>query len=168
MPKKSNLVSLKEASNSNRAHSVKEVEPYSQPVWSDGEIIFQYLAIYYKENMPNGTKNPKVGSKFCQISNKPWLNYQKCAQERNFAKPGLTLFVHYLIEIWSTLEEGGFFKNMGQSRPLFRLFSSFSHHKSITNWKSVDGVLGIRTRDRRMVGADETTELWRQTFISDN
>ena len=26
-----------------------------------------------------------------------------------------------------------FFKNMGQPRPLFRLFSSFSHHKSITN-----------------------------------
>ena len=24
---------------------------------------------------------------------------------------------------------------MGQSRPLFRLFSSFSHHISITNWK---------------------------------
>ena len=27
--------------------------------------------------------------------------------------------------------------------------------------KSVDGVLGIRTRSRRMEGADETTELWR-------
>ena len=26
--------------------------------------------------------------------------------------------------------------------------------------KSIDGVLGIRTRGRRMVGADETTELW--------
>ena len=26
-------------------------------------------------------------------------------------------------------------KNMDQSRPLFCLFSSFSHHKSITNWK---------------------------------
>ena len=50
---------------------------------------------------------------------------------------------------------------MGQSRPLFCLFSSFSHHKSITNWKSVDGVLGIRTWGRRMLGADETTELWR-------
>ena len=67
MPKKSNLVSLKEASNSNRAHSVKEVEPYSQPVWSDGEIIFQYLAIYYKENMPNGhTKFPKQVQKLAK------------------------------------------------------------------------------------------------------
>ena len=27
--------------------------------------------------------------------------------------------------------------------------------------KSIDGVLGIRTRGHRMVGADETTELWR-------
>ena len=27
--------------------------------------------------------------------------------------------------------------------------------------KSVDGVLGIRNWGRRMVGADETTELWR-------
>ena len=42
---------------------------------------------------------------------------------------------------------------MGQSRPLFVYFGSFE--------KSVDGVLGIRTRGRRMVGADETTELWR-------
>ena len=27
--------------------------------------------------------------------------------------------------------------------------------------KSVDGVLEIRTQGRRMVGTDETTELWR-------
>jgi len=27
--------------------------------------------------------------------------------------------------------------------------------------KSIDGVLGIRTRGRIMVGVDETTELWR-------
>ena len=48
--------------------------------------------------------------------------------------------------------------NMGQSRPLFCLFLSFSHHKSITNWKSGDGVLGIQTRGHRMVGSDETTK----------
>ena len=51
------------------------------------------------------------------------------------------------------------FLNMGQSRPLFCLFPSFSHHKSITNWKSIDGVLGIWTWGRRMEGADETSEL---------
>ena len=27
--------------------------------------------------------------------------------------------------------------------------------------RSIDGVLGIQTQGRRMVGADETTELWR-------
>ena len=46
----------------------------------------------------------------------------------------------------------------GQSRPL-SLFSNYNFNN--TNWKSVDGVLGIRTQGRRMDGADETTELWR-------
>ena len=32
--------------------------------------------------------------------------------------------------------------------------------------KSVDGVLGIRTRGRGMVGADETTELWRPQSLT--
>ena len=39
------------------------------------------------------------------------------------------------------------------------LFLSFSQHNDY-KWKSVDGMLGIRTRDRRMVGTDESTELW--------
>ena len=52
-----------------------------------------------------------------------------------------------------------FFK-MGQSRPLFVYFCHFLITISIIE-KSIDGVLGIRTRGRRMVGADETTELWR-------
>ena len=42
----------------------------------------------------------------------------------------------------------------------FCLFSFFSRYNFNTNWKSIDGVLGIQTRGRRMVGADETTELW--------
>ena len=51
---------------------------------------------------------------------------------------------------------------MGQSRPLFVYFCYFLITISITQIeKSVDGVLGIRTWGRRMVGADETTELWR-------
>ena len=29
----------------------------------------------------------------------------------------------------------------------------------------MDGVLGIRIRGRRKVGADETTELWRPLFL---
>ena len=48
---------------------------------------------------------------------------------------------------------------MGQSRPLFVYFCYFLDTISIQIEKSVDGVLGIRTRGRRMVGADDTTEL---------
>ena len=59
------------------------------------------------------------------------------------------------------VSECSLIKKMGQSRPPFRLFSSFScYNSNNTNWKSIDGVLGIRTQGRRMVGADETTELW--------
>ena len=43
---------------------------------------------------------------------------------------------------------------------LFSLFSQFTI-SIIQIEKSVDGVFGIRTRSRRMEGADETTELWR-------
>ena len=49
---------------------------------------------------------------------------------------------------------------MGQSWPLFVYFRHFLITTSIIE-KSIDCVLGIRTRGRRMVGADETTELWR-------
>ena len=55
---------------------------------------------------------------------------------------------------------------MGQSRPLFCLFSFFSSYNfNNTNCKSIGGVLGICTRDRRMVAADKTTELWRPSIL---
>ena len=48
----------------------------------------------------------------------------------------------------------------------FHLFLSFSHYNfNNTNGKSIDGVLGIRTRNRSMVGADITTELWRPPTV---
>ena len=48
-----------------------------------------------------------------------------------------------------------------KSRPLFCLFSPFLFTITILQIeKSLDGVLGIRTYDHRMVGADETTEQW--------
>ena len=51
---------------------------------------------------------------------------------------------------------------MGQSRPFFVYFHYFLITISIIQMeKSLDGVLGIRTQGRRMLGADETTELWR-------
>ena len=61
-----------------------------------------------------------------------------------------------------------FFLKMGQSRPFFVYFRYFLITISIIE-KSIDGVLGIWTRGRRMVGADETTELWRGfSFLSNN
>ena len=54
-----------------------------------------------------------------------------------------------------------FLKKMGQSWPLFVYFRSFLITISMQIEKSVDSVLGIRTRGCRMVGADETMELWR-------
>ena len=41
------------------------------------KLCFQILAICCNENMPNGTKIPKVGSKIGQILNKPTKNYQR-------------------------------------------------------------------------------------------
>ena len=61
-----------------------------------------------------------------------------------------------------------FFIKIGQFGPLFVYFCSFLITISIQIEKSIDGVLGIQTRGRRMVGADKTTELWRppsQLFV---
>ena len=57
---------------------------------------------------------------------------------------------------------------MDQTRPLFDLFSFFSHDKYSTNTineKSIDGVLGTWTWGGRMVGKDESTELRRHPSI---
>ena len=64
------------------------------------------------------------------------------------------------------------FKNMGQSRPLFRLFSYFSHSNINDNfnntswnkrrWCACDSNLGPQVR----LGADKTTELWRPPHLS--
>ena len=65
---------------------------------------------------------------------------------------------------WPVLSKDIFLK-MGRFRPLF-YFRPFLITISIQIEKSVDGVLGIRTRGRRMVGADETTELWRPPYLN--
>ena len=52
---------------------------------------------------------------------------------------------------------------------LFLFISFFSHDKYSRNLtindKSIDGVFGTRTRGGRMVGTDESTELWRHPPI---
>ena len=59
-----------------------------------------------------------------------------------------------------------FLKKMRQSWPLFVYFRSFLVTISLQIKKRINGVLGIRTRGRRMVGADETMQLWRPLFLS--
>ena len=64
-------------------------------------------------------------------------------------------------QVIGTLLNKFFFKKIGQSRPFFVYFRSFLVTISIKIEKSLDGVHGIQNWGRRMVGADETTELWR-------
>ena len=54
-------------------------------------------------------------------------------------------------------------KNMEPNPASFCLFSSFSQYidRYTRKFWLYNGVLGIRTRDRSTVGADESTELWR-------
>ena len=60
---------------------------------------------------------------------------------------------------------------MGKTRPLFSLFSFFSQRKDkystnfTINDKSIDRVLGNRTRGGMMEDADKSTELWRHPFF---
>ena len=51
---------------------------------------------------------------------------------------------------------------MGQTRPLFVLntITNIVHNLAV-NGNRTDGVLGIQTRDCRMVGADKSTQLGR-------
>ena len=74
---------------------------------------------------------------------------------------------------WSILLTQSFFKN-GQNPTSFFIFvlsslNTMTNRYSKNDFKSVDCVLGIRTRDRRYVGADDSTELWRllasKTFL---
>ena len=61
---------------------------------------------------------------------------------------------YYSTYVWNTQEKICFLLKMAQTRP-FYLLLFFSHDKysaNTINDKSVDGVLGIRTRGGRMVG----------------
>ena len=64
----------------------------------------------------------------------------------------------YVCVCW--VLEGFFFILNGPIPASFVYFRSFLVTISIQIEKSIDGVLGIRTQGRRMVGADKTTELW--------
>ena len=84
-------------------------------------------------------------------------------------------YIEHLKDIFELWDEIGSAKNdlrssfqilkYGPNPASFCFFSSFYQNndkycKKIY-YQSVDGVLGIRTRDRRMVGGNKSTELWR-------
>ena len=59
------------------------------------------------------------------------------------------------------------FLNMGQSGPLlFIFFLCTAQIKFKLKKQSINILLGTRTRGRRMVGKDRTTELWRPPYVS--
>ena len=65
-----------------------------------------------------------------------------------------------------------FFKKWAKPGQFLVYFRSFPQHKDkystnfTINDKSIDGVLGSRTRGGMMEGADESTELWRHPRFS--
>ena len=70
---------------------------------------------------------------------------------------------------WSrSLHDLGILFLNGPNPASFCLVLFFSRNKYITNFtineKSVDGVLGTQTRGGKMVGADESTGLWRHPW----
>ena len=86
---------------------------------------------------------------FCEYS----LTQIHSGKMRNDRKPILAAFIV-------------FFKKWAKPGLIFVYFCSFHMTNLVQiNDKSVDGVLGTRTRDSRMVGADKSTELWRHPFL---
>ena len=81
------------------------------------------------------------------------------------AKLGLSITCCILDLLFNSVPE--IWANSGLFFVLFLSFSlsnnnySFNFKFNDTKWKNVDGVLGIRTQGRRVVGADKTTELFR-------
>ena len=84
-----------------------------------------------------------------------FLNIYEVEDQFHVVDKETTNYVTYLDSL---------FLKIGQNPASFCIFSFFSHDtycRNIINDKSVDGVLGTQTRGGRMVGADESTELWR-------
>ena len=61
---------------------------------------------------------------------------------------------------WTNIQASGFLKNGPIPASFLFIFVLFLLQFQYKLKKRVDGVLGIRTRGRRLVGADKTTEIW--------
>ena len=63
-------------------------------MWPDGEIIFQYVVIYYNENMPKCENFPKVGlenfAKYQIAPRKITKDFKNLPKWQNFGKSGHT------------------------------------------------------------------------------
>ena len=94
---------------------------------------------------------------------RPWLSRCGCERERERERERDRAKSQSFYSIfWTSHDPFGLFKIPAS----FWLFSSFSRYNfNNTNWKSVDGVLGLQTRGCRMVGECKTTELWRLPSI---
>ena len=72
---------------------------------------------------------------------------------------------NFKVKIWPYITKAKLYFKYGSNPASVCLFSSFSQYNDkyspIIDYKNIDGVLGIWTRDRRMVGEDKSTELWR-------
>ena len=74
-----------------------------------------------------------------------FLNSEETFLGKICAKPGLVLFVYF--------------------RSFLNAITNVVHNLTMTR-KSIDGVLGIRTQDCKMVGTDEATLLWWTIYSS--
>ena len=88
-----------------------------------------------------------------------WLSFRPKLEQ-----PSLGPNQYFLFLLARPFQDVFFLKKWANPGLFFVYFHSFLVTISIQIEKSVDGVLGIQTQGRRMVGADETTELWRPHF----
>ena len=67
----------------------------------------------------------------------------------------------FSISTTTTTKDCFFFKKWAEPGLFFLNFRSFHITNWILNDKNIDSVLGTRTRIHMMVGAGDTTDLWR-------
>ena len=127
-----------------------------------GTCVLQYQLLV--ENVFWERLKAKIGNKpnywwlSCSTNEKKQFHWTKTYSDK-LLSPSLVYLMNLLLDdndenVRKTL----FFVDKNRQIPAsFCLFSSFSHHNSNINWKSVDFMLGDRTRGRRMVGC---TVLW--------
>ena len=144
-------------------------------------LCLQYLAIYRNKNLGKiiYIHCAKVSWKLCPRPNKPEIHCQRFLNIRQ----GVVVSPNLVTLLASDVFEGKLIFPMivmsiisySFPPPLMNIYffngpnpaSLFIFVLFYTQWQKFsknvireDGVLGIRTRDHRMIGADESTEIW--------